>query len=445
MREQEAGSKGAEDVLRDWRGKAADLVIAASAIVHAPVLVPIVAGYGPLNARPARIAGVAAYMVIVAGAVFRGLDQRVRIWAMLGAIYGLAFVGALVLPQGPYIRALPLIPPLLAIGLLGMREARACTLLSAVLLMLAPLLQSIPGVVQWFGMDPAPVGLSPSQIWWPGAALTADLVVLMVLLERFYGFLQQAFLAERRAAEERAAASSKLQSETEERRRLESEIARTGDDERRRLGHEIHDGICQQLTGALLRCQALELRVQRGTALSAADLDALSSLLGETIHEARGVAQGLYPLEPVPDALAPALRALTRRTQHTSGLACEFRATGDLLVPDPVIAQHLYRITQEALSNAVCHAKAGVITVELSGGDDSLLLQVRDDGVGIPSTVPTGGMGLRTMAFRAQILRGSLAVQPAPGGGTLVTCRVPRLAIPPPENSGGEPSEGTNP
>ena len=415
MKAPEVGANVEGDALRAWRRKATDLVTVASVVLHLPIVVPVLAGYGPEDGWPAKITGALAYLVIASCALFRRVDQRRRAWAILAAIYATAFVGGIAFPLGPYLRALPIIPPMLAIGLLGVRAARLCTLLSAAILMVTPFLNSVPAAARLFGAAPDQAPLPQGQAWWPGIALTVEIVVLMVLLERFYAFLLQSVVAQRQAGEERC--------------RLESEIARAGDEERRRLGHEIHDGVCQQLTGALLRCQALEARLRRGTPLPPADLDALSSLLGETIHEARAVAQGLCPVEPAPDALAPAIYQLVRRTQRSSGVACEFRAKGNVLVADPAAAQHLYRIAQEALSNAVCHARASLVEVELDGEEDALLLRVVDDGVGLPSAVPSDGMGMRTMASRAQILEGAFAVERAPGGGTRVTCRVPRRTM----------------
>jgi signal transduction histidine kinase len=109
-------------------------------------------------------------------------------------------------------------------------------------------------------------------------------------------------------------------------------------------------------------------------------------------------------------------------------------------VADPEVAQHLYRIAQEALSNAVRHAKASRIRVVFRGTDSEFTLQVEDDGVGLPAASPAGGMGLRTMRYRAQILEGELTVAPAAGGGTRVTCRVPRAGREPgaKHNSGGK-------
>ncbi len=208
-------------------------------------------------------------------------------------------------------------------------------------------------------------------------------------------------------------------------------MQRIGDEERRALGLEVHDGVCQQLTGALLRCQALELRLEGGVPPTASELAALSTLLGETIHEAYAVAQGLCPLDPVPDALGHAVRALAIRSQQTSGVPCDFVSAGDILVPSVPAAQHLYRLVQEALSNAVRHASATRISVALRGSADDLLVQVEDDGAGLPAATPSGGMGLRTMAFRAQIVGGTFDVSTPPGGGTRVTCRVPRSALSP--------------
>jgi signal transduction histidine kinase len=117
---------------------------------------------------------------------------------------------------------------------------------------------------------------------------------------------------------------------------------------------------------------------------------------------------------------------LAARTQESSGLACQFRATGNVQVPDSEQAHHLYRIAQEAVSNTVRHAHAARLALGLSEADGELLLQVEDDGTGLPENAPGEGMGLRIMAYRAQVMGGTLAIEPGPEGGTRITCRVPR-------------------
>jgi signal transduction histidine kinase len=110
--------------------------------------------------------------------------------------------------------------------------------------------------------------------------------------------------------------------------------------------------------------------------------------------------------------------------EELAAVRCEYRTAGDVRVADPEVAQHLYRIAQEALSNAARHAQASRIRVEFRGTDSELTLQVEDDGVGLPAASPAGGMGLRTMRYRAQIMNGELTIGPGPGGGTRVTCGV---------------------
>jgi signal transduction histidine kinase len=418
-----------DDGLWEWRRRATDLVIGAAVLLHTPALLLFLAGYGPPSLWPFRVPITIVAVLVAFVGLMRRWPHPFRVWVVLGALYAFAMVGAFVVPQGPWTRALPIAAPILAIVLIGATAARVAIGLSAGVLLVAPWLR---GLSPWpsgaLSLD-AQFDLTVGHMFVQNLALTADMVVLMILLESFYHFLLQSLERARSATAERTAAGRKLEAEIEERRRLQNEIARVGDEERRHLGQEVHDGVCQQLTGAVLRCQALELRLERGTAPTLDELRALSSLLGDTIREAHSVAQGLCPLEPTPGALAMALRALAQRSQQMSGIECRFSASGDILVPDAIAAHHMYRVAQEAVSNAVRHANARRIAIELKGSDADLELKVEDDGVGMPEVVPAGGMGLRTMGFRAQIVEGVLAVEPASGGGTRVSCRVPRPAL----------------
>ncbi len=281
-----------------------------------------------------------------------------------------------------------------------------------------PLLRGQPGVIHLLGIYPAQEAELPRLVWFPAIVEAAFLFALMVLLSRFHRFLEGA-LAQRNAAHR------KMEDEMTERQRLEREIASVGDRERRRLGHELHDGVCQQFTAALLHSQVLRRRVQSDEALSDGDFQPLSSLLSDGIGEARNIARGLCPLDPDPESLAPALRSLTKHIQQMGTVRSGFITGGDVRVPDPAMAQHLYRIAQEALSNAVRHAHASRIALELRRTDRELILLVEDDGAGLPQELPAGGMGLHTMAYRARIVGGELTVARAPSGGTRITCRMP--------------------
>jgi len=404
--------------LTAWRRKAADIVLAVVAAANLPVIILGIFGYSPPVGPLLKVVGIAGYLVLVAAALFRRIEYRTRLFVSFTVLYAALAVVNLAFPSGPYANAGVITLPIFALVLLSTFAGRIAILASTTIVLSVPLLHTHPSVIHVLGIDPAQAAEPPDLIWFRATVKVATLVGLMVVVERFHSFLIDALT-------QRIVAQREMEQEMRERHRLEREIASVGERERRRLGRELHDGVCQQITAALLRCQALERRLERGTALSGADFAPLSSLLAETIDDAHNVAQGLCTLEPHPDALAPALRALTERVQEMVAVRCEFLAVGDVRVADPDAAQHLYRIAQEAISNAVRHAHADRITVGLKGGPGELTLHVEDDGAGLPAEFPANGMGLRTMAYRAQIMRGEFAVARAEGGGTRVTCRVP--------------------
>lgn len=404
--------------LTAWRRKAADVLLIAYAAAYAPTAILGMLGYSPASGLVTKAILIPVYLVLAAAALCRRVEYRSRLLAAFFAAYVSLAIANLVYPQGPLPQVGLVAVPILVLVLLGPPAARVAAVVSAVVIVSSPLIGMQPDVVRVLGINPAEAALPPGRGWMQVVTHLAALVILMVVLDRFYDFLLETLT-------ERIGAQRNMEREMRERQRMEREIADIGDAERRRLGQELHDGVCQQVTAALLRCQALERQLERGGALSGADFQTLSSLLSETIDDAHNVAQGLCPLEPDPDALAPALRALTKRTGEMAGVRCDFRVTGEVHVSDPAVAQHVYRIAQEALSNAVRHAHASRIGVELLARDGELILQVDDDGRGLPPELPAGGMGLRTMAYRTQIMRGELAVRPGPGRGTCVTCRVP--------------------
>ncbi len=427
-------SAAVDAALAGWRRNSSNVLLTAIAAVNLPVVVAVMFGYGPPVGPVLRALGLAVYIVIAGSALLRRVEYRTRLWAFFFAGYLVVALATLTF-HGPYAHVGSVALPILALVLLGTRAARIAILASAVIIVSALFVRVLPAVARALAFDPAQSPDPPGLLWYQVAVVAACLLILMLLLERFHQFLLEALAAQCRATAElerevaaRSIAQRKMEHEMRERQRLQREIAGVGDGERRRLGQELHDGVCQELAAALLRCQALERRLERGGTVCGADLTPLSSLLSQSIDEARNVALGLFPLEPHPDALAPALRTLTKRIQEMTAAQCEFLSAGDLRVPDPEMAHHLYRIAQEALSNAARHAHAHRIAVELRGGDLELILRVEDDGAGLPRELPATGMGLRTMAYGAEILRGELTVAPVPGGGTCVVCRVPRCA-----------------
>lgn len=419
--------------LEEWRRKAFGVFLVASVVLYLPAVALQVFGQILSLAWPIQAVFVTVYLIIVAAALLRRVDYRIRVWAQVGAGYLMAVVGAAAIPHGPFVRVLPIALSVGVLVFLGPRAGRFATLLSILVILFAPFLSKIPGLTRVVWSGPGQSVESADVLFGRGAALTGLLLGLMVMLEQFHRLLIRTLAAQHQAAADAqqqavqlAAAHRTLADELNERRRLEREIAQIGDEERRRLGQDVHDGVCQQLTGALLRCEALQRRLGKGETLASGDLSEVSSLLEEAIDEAHDVAEGLSPLESHPQAFAEALRTLAKRTQRSSAIRCDFIATGNVLVNEPATAQHLYRIAQEALNNAVRHSQASRIVVELRGEDGELLLQVQDDGVGLPAAIPNRGMGLRSMASRAQMMDGEFTVTRAAESGARVSCRVPR-------------------
>jgi signal transduction histidine kinase len=346
---------------------------------------------------------VVAWLLIALAALLRRAPLRTRIWLYCFAASLTIVTISLANLRGGFVQIASVTVPAVLLVLAGARFGRAAALASLVIMVTSPLVRHIPAVASLL-IHPS-LRAEPDPKWIQIAGGVTILLTQVVLLDRYHQFLVRTLT---------------------ERRYLEHEVAVISDNERRRLGHDLHDGVCQQLTGAFLRCQALERRLARGEPAGAGECGELSSLLAEALEETRNVALGLCPLDSDPGALEHALRELASKVQSSASILCEFQASGNVETPNLDAAQHLYRIAQEAINNAVRHAKASRVRVELRDCDNFLLLLVEDDGIGLPHPVPSRGMGLRTMANRARLLDGELNIESAPGGGVRVACRAPR-------------------
>ena len=406
-----------------WRRRVTNVLIPITAIVHLPGPFFLWFVYGSRLSKLALILYSASYVAVVVAATLHNQDYRKRVWICNVAGYLAVMLGNIAGFTGPYVEVGLVAFPVLALELLGSTAAIWLAITSVMILVLTPFLRSISAVARVVGVDPLFLSEPHKTYWFQAAGITGFLVVLIVILSLFQRLLLKTLIAQFRA-------TSAVKREMRERQILERQLAEAAETERRLLGHELHDGVCQQMTAALLHCQALELRTENGGTAGAQDFQMLSSLLAETIDDAHNIALGLCPVGTSPEALAPALRLLTRRTQELSSIHCELFSSGDVSVADPSVAQQLYRIAQEALSNAVRHAHASRIVVELRGTEAELTLRVEDNGKGIADP-HSSGMGLKTMAFRAQVLGGDFAIAARPEGGTCMSCRVPRGKVPP--------------
>jgi signal transduction histidine kinase len=217
-----------------------------------------------------------------------------------------------------------------------------------------------------------------------------------------------------------------LSEEVAERTRLQHEIVSVSEEERRRMSHALHDGLCQQLTGARLQCAGLAAIADKDAA-AAPELARLSALLEQAVDHAYDLAHGLWPMPPESDDALTALGALVRRRRAACAIAIELQTFGGCAACRTPHAAHLVGIAREALGNAVKHAGATHITVTLDCSDArAVTLCIADDGQEKPANSPgKGGLGKRIMAYRAQLAGGELRVETGAAGGTRVITTLP--------------------
>lgn len=219
-----------------------------------------------------------------------------------------------------------------------------------------------------------------------------------------------------------------LKREMAERERLDQEIAEVADRERRRLGQNLHDSIGQHLTGTALAAQVLREKLADRAATEVAEADKVVHYIEEGIDLTRNLARGFFSPELEADGLDVALNGLAANISERFRVPCTFNGDDAVHVGDATTATQLYHIAQEAVMNAVKHAGASKIDIELARNGQRLTLAVSDDGSGFPEKLPEPpGLGLRLMAHGASLIGGKLAITRNRGGGTRVTCKLNRL------------------
>ncbi len=199
-----------------------------------------------------------------------------------------------------------------------------------------------------------------------------------------------------------------LTNEIQERTRLQKELLETSERVQRRIGHDLHDGLGQHLTGTALAGQVLGQKLADRSLPEAAEADRLVGLIQEAIELTRTLARNLHPVEIKAGRLADNFQELAAGASDRFKISCQFECHPAAPLPgvnDVNVATHLYRIAQEAITNAVRHGKARHITVRLDSTANEIVLTIIDDGIGLPENARNGdGLGLRTMAYRASMI-----------------------------------------
>jgi signal transduction histidine kinase len=222
---------------------------------------------------------------------------------------------------------------------------------------------------------------------------------------------------------------SLVQSEAE-RKRLEQEILEASENEMRRIGHDLHDGVGQQLTALSLFASGLHKEAEATAPHLAEACKKLSSELREAIRQIRVLSHGLSPVSLEENGLVEAMRKLAEDTRSAAKVSCEFEASSSAPVGDPHVAAQLYRIGQEAVTNALKHSGARRIHISLKTTPALTELQVKDDGGGFSRSGLNGkeGLGLRAMKHRAEVIGAVFQLDSTPGQGTRITCTLRKPA-----------------
>ena len=208
-----------------------------------------------------------------------------------------------------------------------------------------------------------------------------------------------------------------------ERKRLERELLEISTREQQRIGNDLHDGLGQELTGIALLLRSLEQRLSREHAAAAPAVEQALTLVKGAIENARTLARGLSPANLERGGLEFALRDLVAQLRKSSGAPMSFRCRGgERLRLDEAVANHLYRIAQEGVSNALRHADATAIRVELEVAEKHVRLRIVDDGRGLGPKQPGNGMGLKIMQYRARMIGGELVLKKRHPRGIEVSC-----------------------
>ncbi len=414
--------EGPEDGLLRWRPRALTILIWVTFFARLPhtlntVLGPVSGTMGPL----ARIA-VPFHLAYLGLALARRMNHVLRAWAFLCLQSASVVILLLGLGLSGMGRMLLVVQPIYALVLLGRRPGLIWAALSLLLYAAVTAAVGCGVLAHTLLLEQNSTKLGVWVV--SGSSLVAVILPSAVLLERFLALLQ-------RTSDSEHAAHRRLEAETRERRLLDVALMETSERERTVVGHELHDGVCQQLTAAMLRCQVLQRTLREKDAPEAGPLRAIVDLLDESLSHAHDLARGLSPGDLEPGALGPALRDLARRARETRDLVCEVEEDGCGAGVDRTVAMQLYRIAQEAVTNALKHGDPGHVWIRLLRDEAGVRLEVENDGRSLRSD-NGAGMGVRIMRNRAARAGGELTLGARPEGGTTLRCSAPLRGKAPP-------------
>jgi PAS domain S-box-containing protein len=209
---------------------------------------------------------------------------------------------------------------------------------------------------------------------------------------------------------------------------IEREVIGISEETKRLVGQELHDDLGQHLTGIAFMSKVLAQHLSNQSHPDAANAAKITSMVNEAISKTRGMAHGLYPVELEEIGLCAMLQRLANSVESIYQTQCEFICDDECAVADSLAAINLFRIAQEAISNAIRHGKATKITLRMVSKANLITLEIADNGCGIDLSrkpLTKSGLGMHTMQYRASLLGASLHISAIPAGGTSIFISVP--------------------
>jgi len=204
---------------------------------------------------------------------------------------------------------------------------------------------------------------------------------------------------------------------------LEKEIQEISEKEQRRLGQDLHDGLGQSLTGISFLTKVLQQKLASKKMSEEKDAALIVNLIKQVLLQARELARGLCPTVLDTNDIQAALEQLAENLKKYFSVFCHAECDPSVAIKDNAVAVHLYRIAQEATTNAIKHGKAKKIWINLSQQSGVVTLQIKDNGAGLSKKQVGGkGMGLRVMQHRARMIGGAVEIENDADGGAVVTC-----------------------
>ncbi|MDQ8188989.1 hybrid sensor histidine kinase/response regulator [Roseibacillus persicicus] len=211
---------------------------------------------------------------------------------------------------------------------------------------------------------------------------------------------------------------------------LEGQVLEATENERIRIGQDIHDDLCQRLAALKLKCSLIQASVSGSPEKQKELLAEASSDLQQATTLARGIAKGLSPVSLEAEGLMHALGELAEVTASRFGISCHFDCPDPVSVPNSTVATHLFRIAQELVNNAAKHAGPKEIQIGLHEHEGGIQLEVSNDGMPFQKSESSRrGMGLHFIQFRADSIGAGLSFIPGeiPEGGTRALCTLANL------------------